>query len=340
MASVLAFCFGCSSSDSARPRPLPDSVMTELSSRSVRPETLGFQTDRVEDQVVWQGPRTGYRVAGTVVSLPFSLEHGWPTISARLNGTLNAAMVVDTGASLTSLDGRTAASARVRTVDTNHFPIQTLRGVGGTERTVLGLVDRLTLGGLDITNMVVDVRLEESPQGGGMFGRTPRLNNLLGLRPVMLGSSYVTIDYPQKKLTISPRAEFRPPLAGLGGRPVLEVPFAVVEQTLRISLGFPNGRRAEFIVDTGYNGELLISTSTTEYAGLDQAVRSGRQGAVRGIGGEMMQIGFTIDWIEMGGRRFGYMKALTGTRHDLIGSGWLRQFRVTFDFRRRVMWLE
>jgi predicted aspartyl protease len=118
------------------------------------------------------------------------------------------------------------------------------------------------------------------------------------------------------------------------------VPFNVTDQDLRISLGFPNGRRADFLVDTGYDGELLMSTSTTEYAGLDAVVRRGRQGAVRGIGGEMMQIAFTVDWIEMGGRRFGYVKASTGTQIDLIGSGWLRQFRVTFDFRRRVMWLE
>jgi hypothetical protein len=109
---------------------------------------------------------------------------------------------------------------------------------------------------------------------------------------------------------------------------------------LRIVLGFPNGSRAPFAVDTGYSGEILMSTSTTQIAGLDSAIRKGRQGAVRGIGGEKMQIGFVVDWIEIGGNRFGYVKAATGTEHDLLGSGWLRQFRVSFDFRRRVMWLE
>jgi predicted aspartyl protease len=93
-------------------------------------------------------------------------------------------------------------------------------------------------------------------------------------------------------------------------------------------------------VDTGFSGEIVMSTTATQIAGLDEAVRQGRQGAVRGIGGETMQIGFTLDWIEIGGRRFGYVKAATGAEHDLIGSGWLRQFRVTFDFKRRIMWLE
>ena len=336
---ALAFTSGCSSTDSTQPRPLPSSVMEELNSRSARPEMLGFELDPARQTIV-RGPATTYHAPSNAISLPFSLERGWPAVTARLNGTFDAILVVDTGASVTSLAGRTAASARVRTIGTNYLSAQLVRGVGGTERTVFGLVDRFSLGELNVTNMAVNVRLEETPGTAKPFGRGPRRDNLLGLRPVLLGSSYITIDYPHHVLTISPRGEFPAPAQKSGSRPVLQVPFEVSNDGIRVVLGFPNGRRGEFVVDTGFSGEILMSTRATQLAGLDDAVRQGRQGAVRGIGGETLQIAFTLDWIELGGRRFGYVKASTGAQHDLIGSGWLRQFSVTFDFKRRVMWLE
>ena len=336
---ALLLCFGCSTADPGQPRSLPPSILGELSSRSSPPEALGFQVDRT-GQIIVRGPRTGYSAASNFVSLPFTLDRGWPAVEARLNEIIVALVVVDTGASVTSLAGRTAASARVRTIDTNYFPAQLVRGVGGTERTVIGLIDRLSLGGLDVTNLAVNVRLEETPGSRKAFGRGPRIDNLLGLSPVLAGSSFVTVDYPQKMITFSPRGEFPTPVARAGMRAPLQVPFELSREGLQILLGFPNGRRAPFVVDTGYSGELLMSTSTTQIVGAGDAVREGRQGAVRGIGGEMMQIGFTMDWVEVSGRRFGYVKASTGTEHDLLGSGWLRQFRVTFDFKRRIMWLE
>jgi hypothetical protein len=55
-----------------------------------------------------------------------------------------------------------------------------------------------------------------------------------------------------------------------------------------------------------------------------------------------MEKQFTLDWMDVGGRRYGYLRASTGswTSFNLIGSGWLRQFRVTFDFRHQLLWLE
>lgn len=335
--AATGFLSGCSSTDPTQPRPLPSSVLNDLASQSAPPEQLGFHLDRTGRMLV--GPRAGYLTTREAVPVSFSLDRGWPAISAKLNGTFEATLVVDTGAFATSLAGRTAASARVRTISTNNVPPQLVRGVGGTERTVMGIMDRLSIGGLDVTNLPVNVRLEETPRAGS-FGGGPRIENLLGLSPVLAGLSYLTIDYPQKTVTFGPGKDFPGPAAGPGIREPLRVPFELSRDGLRIDLGFSNSRRAPFIVDTGYSGEILMSGSTTQIAGAAEAIQKGRQGAIRGIGGELMQIGFTLDWIELGGRRFGYVKAATGAEHDLIGSGWLRQFRVTFDFKNRVMWLE
>jgi len=102
------------------------------------------------------------------------------------------------------------------------------------------------------------------------------------------------------------------------------------------------GGDAEFIVDTGFTGEISLSTETLQSAGLFEAANRGQQVKHVGIGGVTVEKQFTLDWIEAAGKRYPYIRASTGWRsqYNLVGSGWLSQFRVTFDFRRQLLWLE
>jgi hypothetical protein len=51
---------------------------------------------------------------------------------------------------------------------------------------------------------------------------------------------------------------------------------------------------------------------------------------------------FLLPGVELGGRHFPNVEAWTGGIEDsvLVGSGLLRFFRATFDFKRMTLWLE
>ena len=236
--------------------------MAQLSSRAAGAVALGFSIEGTGPAAVLRGPRPGYQAPGNLVTFPFSFEDGWPVVTARLNGGVTAPFIFDTGAAYTALEGRTAARAGVRTVRTNDIPVRNVHGIGGMEHSCVGLLDSFALGALEITNMPVHVRLEETKAGS----RRHRGNSLLGLVPAIAGFSYVTIDYPLSLITVAPREEFRP--SGSGTRAPLRLPFVIKDGSLRVMLGLPKGHDAEFLVDTGMGGEICLSMATIDNAGL------------------------------------------------------------------------
>ena len=338
--SVLLLHTGCSGPQSTASGSLPSSVMTRIHAGSLPAATLGFAVQGTGDSARLIGPRPGFTVPTNAITVPCSFESGLPTVQGRLNDRFTAPFILDTGAIFTSVSGRTAAQAGLRTVSTNDIPIRSVRGVAGTERSCVGLIDQLVVGTMEITNLYASVRLDEFDAGKAGLRRDHRNFNLLGLIPAIAGFSYVTIDYPGGAVTVSPWEEYRS--IPSGARTPVVVPFVITNGSLQVTLGFPNGHRAEFVVDTGSNGELTLSMATVVSAGLRGDVERGRQAALVGVGGVSMEKSFTLNWIDAAGHRFAYVHATTGSRNtfNLIGSEWLRQFRVTFDFRRSLLHLE
>ena len=330
---------GCSGPQSTASQSLPPNLMAQLHARSVPASTLGFSVQSNGTSATLLGPRPGYFAPSNAITLPVSFETGLPTVKGRLNDSFTTPFVLDTGAIFTSLEGRTAARAGVRTVSTNDIPVKTVRGVAGAERSCIGVIDRLDLGSLELTNLYANIRLDEYDAGRAGLRRGSRTANLLGLIPAIAGFSYVTIDYLEGTVTVSPRDQYKPVASGT--HPVA-VPFAITNGSLQVTLGLPNGHRAEFVVDTGSNGEITLDTATIQSAGLRADVERGRQTAILGVGGVSMEKTFTLNWMEVAGHRYAYIRTTTGSRNsfNLIGSGWLRQFRTTFDFRRQLLWLE
>ncbi len=334
---VLVFGWGCASTEPRMSQALPPRVMTELMAHATSPQGLGYRREAVMGRQLWRPPATGYHLAGGSVTVPMALEAGLPVIAARINSRVDLPLIVDTGAPSTLLAGRPCAAAAVRTVLTNQFPAQAIRGLTGSERSCVTVLDQLQIGPMVITNLAAWVSLEEPARGKGPLGASPV--SLLGLLPVLAGSSYVTFDYPGRSLTIAPRDEFQPPSeASLA----MKLPLVISNETLRVSVGFPNGYRTDFVVDTGAAADFVVTTSTIQNGGLNESVSRGRPRTMQGVGGELMEINFSIEAIELAGRRFATTRAITGSwsTHDLLGTGWLSQFRATFDFRRQILWLE
>ncbi len=304
--------------------------------RSQSPAALGFRRESVGGRTFWRPPPTGYYLAGEAATVPLQFDRTIPVIETRLNGRATAPMVVDTGSPFTLLGARAGVDGGVRTVTTNEQPAQRVSGLTGAELACLALIDQFGIGALAVTNLGVLVRLEEPTTDR----TSPASQSLLGLQPVLAGSAYVTLDYPHRQLTIAPRAVFQPPSAGVVD--FLQLPMVFTNGGLRVAARFPNGHQTQFVIDTGAAADFVLTSATIQAAGLREAVQRGRPGTMRGVGGDLMEIAFTIDSVELGGRSFTATRCLTASwsPYDLLGSGWLQQFRTTFDFRRGILWLE
>ena len=124
----------------------------------------------------------------------------------------------------------------------------------------------------------------------------------------------------------------------------LKVPLTVEKDGhFSVPVRFHDGKRRQVLVDTGYDGVLLLSPPLVEELGMQAHAARGVQ--VRAIGPGAATTGtlFVLPGMELAGCEFTDVEAWTGGTSSgttLLGSGFLRRFRATFDFQRLILWLE
>lgn len=277
-------------------------------------------------------------LSGTeTVTLPFKYVNRCPHIVVSVNGARPTPFLLDTGAAISAIEARTAIRHRVPLFDAGQLPAKA-QGIGGEEPVRVGYAD-LGLHELTLHNVPLFVRTHKNQRQilGPLVTRSLH-TDILGINPLGTFCSHLTIDYPRQQVTFATGGRFRP---GPGARVarirrVNQLPCV----TLRVG-----DVSWDAIIDTGSSFGIEITREVARKLDVEKDSVPVLDSYQYGIGG-------SVDTADAGIRHvvLPRLEGLGPTLKDvgvsirpdlsLIGSYFLRHFRVTLDFQRGLLYLE
>jgi len=303
-----------------------------LHGRAIAGDKLGFQVLPGGSRYRLQLFRAQLPEKPFAVPMDQSLA-GLPTIRMSLNHRKQIPVVVDTGAQLSVVEAELAIAAKADV----HAPADgTLRvsGVGGEERVYLARFASATIGPLEFSDFVTLLRRSRSALsfGGVKVGEFDV--NLLGA-PVLAAFSYVTFDYPGRRIVFSGGTPFVP------SRTAVRIPLEVRESLPYVPLQI-NGRTFQAMVDTGARDQLFLNDEVVRELGLQAQVRAGEKFKAAGLGGMIRGRQFVLPVAYLGEMPLAdvVVDSSAGPWRVRIGTELLERWRATFDFRGHALWLE
>jgi len=282
---------------------------------------------------------TPYRMSGGATEVTFVQTDPLPVIQVRVNGSAPVFFIIDTGGGDIALDDVFADSVGARTfgADSGTF-------AGGKRGGfVYGRIDSITLGSLTVRNVPVQI-LSTRRFAGAAGGR--RVDGILGT--VFLYHLIATLDYPGGKLVLRPRtAESEAEVERMtrdGNDSTAVVPFWMTGDHYMVTWGRINDSvPLLWFVDTGLAGAGFTCPEATLHEGkIDLAHAPSFDG--QGAGGKVSVQPFAVDRLSLGPfeRRgtAGFFGPFPPTLEyglgfriaGLISHGFLRAYRITFDF--------
>ena len=312
--------------------PISDKLQRQLEKNAISRETLASRL-RTGDLKFSQGP-----AAENQVTVPFRLIDDTPVLDVAVNGRRHVPVQLDTGAARSMLGASDAVASQVAMLRAEDA-IVWLRGVIGDEKGRLGILQSLKIGSWELYGYTCVVRTHDNVLRRG-FGSKTFSSNLLGFDIAAQHASFLTLDYRAGKMTYG----FRTPFPTPTGPRVARTPFKIRQGVPFVTLRA--GRNAwEALVDTGSFNGIELSSQVADQLGL-----KGKGQAVKGL--YLMSVGGSADSADIGlrmvtlpefrgfGGYFKDMRAAISPGVARVGSFFLKDYRVTFDFHRRLIWLE
>lgn len=295
----------------ARPVPSPDAAVltTETSAYSLA------RADELPD----------------AYDIPLRIKDGFLLAQGRVNDERPGWYLLDTGSNLTIVDLGLANRLGLPALEE-----RTTIGVAGTASFTVRPVERLELGGLDLgLDRVGSLSMLPLTRGLGVS-----THGLVGFN--CFANHPFTIDYGQAKLTVYHRDRFVPPAGATAVPLVIYRGLPAVQTTLA-------GRPVLLLLDSGADNALTLPDSVATWPGILSAGQTSRAVA-RGVGGEVhTQRGwlrrldlFELQLYDVPVTFEPPPPGLTDRRFTIgrLGNELLSSFRLTFDARRRVMYIE
>ena len=286
---------------------------------------------------------TPYLIQGPLpVRLKFLQRDPLPLVQLAVSGSDPGFFLLDTGGSEIILDTDFAQRCGARTLGDE------IGTFGGGQQAAYGhgRVDSVEFEGVSVRNVPVHLtnlrRLSEIAGGR-------RLNGILGT--VFLHHFTPTIDYPGRELVLYGRDSTSATATGAPSGDSVAVPFWMEKDHFLLVRGAVNHRPLLLFLDSGLaGGGFTCPESTLGEAGI--RLRKGRTLKGPGGGGMMEVVPFTVDSLSVGGVTKKKVTGLFGAFPPslenefgfrvggLVSHEFLRSYRVTFDFRRMLLFLD
>ena len=280
-----------------------------------------------------------YDVSGaSQTSVRFELPNSRPILSVRINGRKEPLrFVLDTGSGISVISEETAKSLGIKAVASGGLA----RADGGKFEIVYGFLDSLELGEARIENVPVYIRRfynDEIPVDG-----------YIGLAVI---TKYVsTVDYGARSLSLRRQRPDRDPTS-LTSPATIEIPIRTTAS------GFLSGevqvegiiKPFNFIIDTGASIS-VVSEKLMELEELQSFKHPARM-RVYGAAGIADGVQTLVlprillgtharERVDVAVLDLAPVNETTGfVQSGIVGGNFLRHFRITFDFRKSVIWLE
>ncbi len=241
-------------------------------------------------------------------------------VSGRVNGRGPFTFIVDTGATETVITPRTARELGVRT-----SPV--------SPRQKTGVVRSISVGGATLRDFrvfvfdppqAVQLRLDKGINYHGILGYT------------FLSYFITTIDYRAARMTLVP-VHSRGKDDLVSAKATARVPFELVDRLIHVKAGVNGAATLPFLVDTG-SAEVLLMPRVAAKIGVRGTALPKHPGARLA----------RLDRVAVGGAQVQNVPAVVhALPHDtrptyagILGTPFLSQFTVTFNYRDRVLLLK
>jgi predicted aspartyl protease len=273
-------------------------------------------------------------ISGSEAIVPVSVEAGEVIVDVSLNGRGPFPLIFDTGAE-DAVTPEVAAALGLKTEGAG-----TVRDSGGGSLSIaFARVAGVRVGGAEMTDQRFAVL--PLPRHVTDRGNRPPIAGFIGYE--LLTRFAARLDYDDSTLTLKPGTDFRYKEKGV------RVPFTLAGNTAVVP-GAADGIEGRFVVDTGSTGALTLRRVFVEDHGLNARHPSTLRIKSIGAAGPFETILMRLDrfdiagsWIERPATRFAStgQQGLPFTDVDgSIGYEILRQFVITFDYRRGELWFE
>jgi predicted aspartyl protease len=330
VAAVLIFA-GCSSTPVASHGPVSERVLKRLNADAITRAGVMERVASGQMRVSLAPPPQ------REVTLPFRLEGGTPQVVVGINRKTRLPMVLDTGAVKTMIQASEATENGVTMLTEDEASVS-MRGVIGTEKARVGILEPLQVGTWELHAYPCVVRTHENTVRG-LFRDMNWSSNLLGFDISARLATYLTVDYRAGRVTWG----FHQPFSAPQGPRVAKGKFRVVNGVPFITL--KSGRHSwEALVDTGSFNGIEISRQVAD------KLRLGEGEAVKdvyllSVGGSTTSTAaglrtVTVPEITLLGETFRNAQVDISPGPPRVGSYFFKDYRVTFDFRRGQLWLE
>jgi len=329
---------------------LSPTQVAELQKRAKTPEELGFQMVVNERSAGFAGVNViDARGNATLplVEIPSEKpkESGGlyrvPIIVASVNGNADVRVMLDSGSNQNLL-GYTLSHNLGIPVIAGLKPM-TGYGIGGAVDNYGAIVPTMQMGSINFQKMVAMIGPDEQVLTLTRHFWSSTQVMILGVN-ALRSLSYLTIDSPRGNVILGVRDAYLPddtltfmttaPLHWVGQLPAVEISV--------------DGREpVTCILDTGGDyGMLLPRARAVEWGYWNPG--KGRLAIPGGVGGASLAASYEINKAKVGGANFVHIPGRTGLIGPEVGGGKavflgnvaLRRYRVTFDFKHSVVWLE
>ncbi|MCL5098639.1 MAG: retropepsin-like domain-containing protein [Candidatus Omnitrophica bacterium] len=336
---ILCIGNGCKHWITSEDRAASTNEIARLRNHVRTPDNLSIQVTRSSEQISvrWR-ERLSPPHPVTVRLLPSdSFGSVQPVVEARLNDGRVVPLVLDTGSPVNLLHMGVALKNSVPIADPDLMGT-TFQGFGGFEPAYYGMIEQLSVGDMQFRHALTAIRTRTFQRR--FLGMIPVFRwegNLIGMSSLSK-LKYLTIDYPTRSATFSARQLFSEPTNHMAAR----LPFHLEGMQILVDLHLPPTNHVTAVVDTGNDAPLMLPTNLVRELGYQQLASKGQPGKYIGLGGQVHTRTFGLPQIKLGSLTFTRVDVVTAPEDYpvSIGSGLLKNYRVTIDFRQKVIWLE
>lgn len=331
--TLAAAAVGCTGLPVHQQSPVDEGLMSQLQSQSLNFKQIGLLDRKGELHFSgrWDAPAS--------VTVPMELRGGLPSVQCRINGGSPQWMIIDTGSQGCVMEAQTAVDHRVQIIDPAMTDLKII-GVLGSESALMGVPQSFSVGGWQVYQFPFLVRTQKNRLlTAWPFGRTNLEFDVLGMSMISSMCSYLTLDYVAGKATFG----FKGSYTAKAGNRSWHCPLSFTKRLPHVDVR-SNGRDWHALIDTGATSVAEMNQGTAKGLGLLQSARQ-ISGSRLGVGTSTAKPStihkvVTIPAIEKLGPKILNVPALVVGDFNKIGTGMLRPFRVTLDFKAQRLWLE
>ncbi|NQU10007.1 aspartyl protease family protein [bacterium] len=323
--------------------------LADLQRRAEPAEALGIRL-ATRDGQVWVEASPALAHAGPVtvplVEVPGNQpgepgnDYRVPIVLATVNDRPGVALMLDSGSNRVLLGYRLARALGVPVV-AGLQPVEA-SGIGGRVDNYLAVVKELRVDTLQLRRLLALVGPDAQALGFAAGFGSRQQAVIFGVN-ALRDLSFVSIDHLRGQATFAGAGEYGAD-AGLPTR--LAVPLRWESDLPVIDVNVDGHGQRPCVLDTGGDYGMLIPRHLAQAFGYWRPGR-GRIAASRGVAGASLTATFVVRRVQVGPMTFQGVPGRTDVSgpaparaHLLLGNVVLRRHKVTFDFRRGLLWLE